>query len=1185
VLLNLVHAEVVTDGSVGTRLSVQGPEFVIPQSLGSTVGTNLFHSFQSFNIANTQSATFTGANSTSNVISRVTGRQSSTIDGVLRSEVGRANFYFINPAGIVFGPNASINVPAAFHASTAANLQFSDGALFNAVNPAVSTLSMANPSAFGFVENRSAGIRIKQSQLKFTPDSVTSLSAGEIVIENGSLFNEGGEIHITAVGALDSQVLIASGFNESVSGTGNILVDGSFINATGNGAGQIVISGGKTEIVDSFVFSGNTGNDAPNADAGVMVDVNSLLLDSAAIASAPRTRDAGMVDISVADTLNIVNGGNIGNDTRPGSNGNAGTVSVQANNIIIDGRGSASFTGIGSDAVSQSGGNAGNITVSASDTLNIVNGGMIRSDTMSVGNAGSVTLLAKNININGQGSEPFTGIRSDAVSESSGNTGNITVSTSGNLNIVNGGAIRSDFSSSSSDQPGRISVTANDTLNIANDGLISTITFSDNNAGSVNVIATNLNINGLDSQFFTGIGSEASRGSGGKAGSVSATVSGNLRITNDGIISSRTFSNKDAGSVNIAVTDTLNIATGGSIRSSTFSIGKAGSVNVKTTNLNIDRQDSQFVTGILSDTTTKSVGDAGQVNIQVTDTANIVNGGTITTSTVSTGDAGATAITVGNSLNIVNGGSITSSTFAAGNAGSVTVSAKDININAINSQSFTGIASDVNRGATASDANQGATDKGGSISVSASGSLNIVNNSIISSSTFANRNAGSIAISVADTLNLANGGIISSSTLSSGDAGSIAVQATTLNINGQDSQSSTGIRSDAKSGSNGDAGSITIQATNLDINGLNSQFRSGISSEAEPNSGGDAGQIKVTVAETLNVKNVGSITSNTFAQGKAGTLTLEATSLVLDRGFIFSAAIDGSSGQPGNISINTKNLFSRNGSTINIQSLPFIDIKDFSKIVPTEINIQAETITLDSNANITTQSLGNVPASNIIINAKNQLNTHDTQIITAANQANGGDITINGGNIFLTNSQVTTSVAGEGNGGNITLNPKVLVLNTGFVQANTAGANATGGNINIDSEAMISSNNQLVTGGNTPVAFQPSFNVIQAAAPDGVSGNIAIISPELNISGTLASLDAQLIDIDSLSKTPCATPTLKQSILTSISKGGLPTSVAHSLSVPLNSLRLQKMLDQSVPDQLNTISPQARNFFANTPCF
>jgi filamentous hemagglutinin family protein len=116
-----------TDGTIGPAANLSGPDYQITHELGSLSGKNLFHSFDTFSIANGESATFTGPDEIANVISRVTGGAVSSIDGLLRSEVGTADFYFINPAGVVFGENAQVDVPAAFHVSTADELRFEDG--------------------------------------------------------------------------------------------------------------------------------------------------------------------------------------------------------------------------------------------------------------------------------------------------------------------------------------------------------------------------------------------------------------------------------------------------------------------------------------------------------------------------------------------------------------------------------------------------------------------------------------------------------------------------------------------------------------------------------------------------------------------------------------------------------------------------------------------------------------------------------------------------------------------------------------------------------------------------------------------------------------------------------------------------------------------------------------------------
>jgi filamentous hemagglutinin family protein len=103
-------------GSAGT---LSGPDYQITQDVGKLENGNLFHSFGRFNINSTESATFSGSAGIKNIISRVTGGQASTIDGVLRSTISGANVFFLNPAGIIFGENASLDVQGSFHASTA----------------------------------------------------------------------------------------------------------------------------------------------------------------------------------------------------------------------------------------------------------------------------------------------------------------------------------------------------------------------------------------------------------------------------------------------------------------------------------------------------------------------------------------------------------------------------------------------------------------------------------------------------------------------------------------------------------------------------------------------------------------------------------------------------------------------------------------------------------------------------------------------------------------------------------------------------------------------------------------------------------------------------------------------------------------------------------------------------------
>jgi filamentous hemagglutinin family protein len=177
-----VQAQIVTDGSVGPKVSLRGGEIKIGADLGTQRGDNLFHSFEKFGIATGQTATFTGPGTIKNVISRVTGGEVSNIDGTLASTVGQADLYFLNPAGVMFGPNATLDVPGSLHVSTAHELRFADGARFSALDKTGSGLTVAPPEAFGFLDRPPGRIGIEYSQLKVPTGRTVSLVGGDLDI-------------------------------------------------------------------------------------------------------------------------------------------------------------------------------------------------------------------------------------------------------------------------------------------------------------------------------------------------------------------------------------------------------------------------------------------------------------------------------------------------------------------------------------------------------------------------------------------------------------------------------------------------------------------------------------------------------------------------------------------------------------------------------------------------------------------------------------------------------------------------------------------------------------------------------------------------------------------------------------------------------------------------------------------
>ena len=176
-LLRSSPAQITLDGSLGPRETLNGPHYTISDRMGQSRGSNLFHSFGYFNLSQGESATFTWPTTITNILARITGGQPLTIDGTIRSEIPRAHLYLLNPSGIMFGPNASLDVSGSFHASTADYLRLADGARFVARLGETSTLSVAPPVAFGF-SGPPAALAISGSALEVPAGQRLSLGGG-----------------------------------------------------------------------------------------------------------------------------------------------------------------------------------------------------------------------------------------------------------------------------------------------------------------------------------------------------------------------------------------------------------------------------------------------------------------------------------------------------------------------------------------------------------------------------------------------------------------------------------------------------------------------------------------------------------------------------------------------------------------------------------------------------------------------------------------------------------------------------------------------------------------------------------------------------------------------------------------------------------------------------------------------
>ena len=215
-----------TDASWGrTAQTLSGPSYGITQAMGKLAGNNLFHSFDTFNIKTGESAVFSTTTATlQNVVSRVSGGSASSINGKLQlvPVAGSApGFFFINPAGVTFGAGASVDVPGAFHVSTANNLKLSDGTLYRAGNGPDSSFSVAAPETFGFLSGASAPIRFTDRvSVSAKPKQAINLIGGDVEVSNSAtLRTNGGDMLIAAAGP----ETIELGLNSPLPVTGGIL--------------------------------------------------------------------------------------------------------------------------------------------------------------------------------------------------------------------------------------------------------------------------------------------------------------------------------------------------------------------------------------------------------------------------------------------------------------------------------------------------------------------------------------------------------------------------------------------------------------------------------------------------------------------------------------------------------------------------------------------------------------------------------------------------------------------------------------------------------------------------------------------------------------------------------------------------------------------------------------------------
>ncbi|MFN5514619.1 MAG: CHAT domain-containing protein [Cyanobacteriota bacterium] len=191
-------AQTIVPAADGTATLVMpnGNTFNITGGQLSGDGRNLFHSFQEFGLSTQQIANFIANPQIQNILGRVVGGNPSFINGLLQVSGANANLFLMNPSGIVFGPNAALNVPASFAATTATGINFGAGQ-FNAFGANNYSALTGTPQGFVF-QGLQPGAIVNAGNLSVNPGEGIAL-VGSAVINTGTINAPGGEITLTAV--------------------------------------------------------------------------------------------------------------------------------------------------------------------------------------------------------------------------------------------------------------------------------------------------------------------------------------------------------------------------------------------------------------------------------------------------------------------------------------------------------------------------------------------------------------------------------------------------------------------------------------------------------------------------------------------------------------------------------------------------------------------------------------------------------------------------------------------------------------------------------------------------------------------------------------------------------------------------------------------------------------------------
>ena len=703
---NSTTAQITPDATLPNNSAINQVGNITTINSGTTTGGNLFHSFQQFSVPTGNEAFFNNAPTIENIITRVTGNSISNIDGLIRAN-GSANLFLINPNGIVFGPNARLDIGGSFFGSTADSMIFENGWQFSANNPNAPPLLTVNVpiglqygSTPGSIRVEGEGnhliLSFDNSNFAFTlesenppvglevPSQTLALVGAEVILSGGALSAEGGRIELGSVAA-NSRVNVEQLTNTLTVDYQNVenfqdirLQESAFVDATN---GSIRLQSRSLFLEDGSIISADATSTQPGGGVIIRavesVELRGLnpqqvpsILKSEVLSTA--TGDGG--DLNVETTRLILDDGALISTTTSGA-GNGGALNIRASEAAI-------LRGLGAPVLLNNGGLASLITTqvkpgatgSAGD-LTIETGKLIFDDganiislTSGMGNAGNITFRAAEEivmrGIDGEGASST--IDSRVFQQGVGNAGDITLET-GKLVLDDGAFISS--ATQGRGNGGNLTVRALEEVVLKGKSRFVLFNFLD----------------GFPSSLSTSVGSQNEE-TMGNAGDI--IIETKRLILDDGAsISSGTLSEGNGGNLIVRASQEVVLRGGNSLfevpsrlRTSVGqqATGNAGDIGIETGNLILDD-------GAVISSRTSGEGNGGGLNVRASSVIEMrgvtfdKSGSRLETEVGSQamGDAGAIALFTGK-LSLDDGAAITSSTLGTGNASDLIIEASKL---------------------------------------------------------------------------------------------------------------------------------------------------------------------------------------------------------------------------------------------------------------------------------------------------------------------------------------------------------------------------------------------------------------------------------------------------------------------------------------------------------------------------